>query len=92
MNNEWYNLLNNKIITKKFDQFDSYIYDLHNQIVDLSGNGTNGITIGHKINVNGFALDSPGVGTFYYTIWMSSSASHNYSDITAVLTVLKIQN
>jgi hypothetical protein len=43
-------------------------------------------------NVNGFAIDAPGAGTFYYTIWMSSSGSHNYSDMTAMLTVLKIQS
>ena len=43
------------------------------------------------INLNGFALDSPGAGTFYYTIWMQSSISANYSTMTAVLTVLKIQ-
>jgi hypothetical protein len=108
MSNEYYNLLNNKIITKKFDLFESYISDLHNQILDVSGNrptgatgasGANGITSGlilfldsdggsietngslsytpntngQKINVNGFGLDSPGIGTFYYTIWMSSS-------------------
>jgi hypothetical protein len=40
--------------------------------------------------LNGFALDIPGAGTFYYTIWMSSSASYNYSDMTAVLTVLQV--
>ena len=45
-----------------------------------------------KANVNGFAIDAPGAGTFYYTIWMSSSGSHNYSDMTAVLTALKIQS
>jgi hypothetical protein len=49
-------------------------------------------TNAREINVNGFALDSPGAGTFYYTIWMSSSASHNYSTMTGVLTVLKIQS
>jgi hypothetical protein len=43
-----------------------------------------------KANVNGFAIDAPGAGTFYYTIWMSSSVSHNYSDMTAVLTALQI--
>ena len=45
----------------------------------------------NEANVNGFAIDAPGTGTFYYTIWMSSSTSHNYSQMTAVLTVLKIQ-
>jgi hypothetical protein len=42
-------------------------------------------------NGSGFALDSPGAGTFYYTIWMSSSSSNNYSAMTTVLTALKIQ-
>ena len=46
----------------------------------------------NHINLHGFAIDSPGAGTFYYTIWMQSGASHNYSDMTAVLTILKIQN
>ena len=45
----------------------------------------------HESNVNGFAIDVPGAGTFYYTIWMSSDTSHNYSEMTVVLTVLKIQ-
>jgi hypothetical protein len=45
---------------------------------------------GVAVNINGFALDIPGEGTFYYTIWMSSSASNNYSDIAAVLTVLHV--
>ena len=43
------------------------------------------------LNLNGFAIDAPGAGTFYYTIWMSSSTSYNYTDMTAVLTVLKVQ-
>ena len=42
-------------------------------------------------NLNGFALDSPGAGTFYYTIWMSSDTSYNYSTMAAALTVLKVQ-
>jgi hypothetical protein len=45
----------------------------------------------NPVNLNGFALDSPGAGTFYYTIWMSSSASHNYTTMAAALTVLKVQ-
>jgi len=44
----------------------------------------------HESNTNGFAIDAPGAGTFYYTIWMSSSSSHNYSEMTAVLTALQI--
>jgi len=45
---------------------------------------------GLAVNLNGFALDIPGAGTFYYTIWMSSSTSTNYSDMTAVLTALQV--
>jgi len=43
------------------------------------------------LNIQGFALDSPGAGTFYYTVWLCSSVSENYSNIIAALTVLKIQ-
>ena len=43
------------------------------------------------LNLNGFAIDAPGAGTFYYTVWMSSGASHNYSEMTVVLTALIIQ-
>jgi hypothetical protein len=43
------------------------------------------------VNINGFALDSPGAGTFYYTLWASDAGHHTYSDMTAVLTVLTVQ-
>jgi hypothetical protein len=43
------------------------------------------------VNLNGTAIDAPGAGSFYYTIWMQSSPSHNYTTMTAFLTVLKIQ-
>jgi hypothetical protein len=43
-------------------------------------------------NASGHSIDTPGAGTFYYTIWMSSSNSHTYSEMAAMLTVLKIQN
>ena len=43
------------------------------------------------INLTGTAIDAPGAGSFYYTIWMQSSTSHTYSNMTAFLTVLKIQ-
>jgi hypothetical protein len=43
------------------------------------------------LNIQGFAIDSPGAGTFYYTIWMCSSTSYNHTELTAALTVLKIQ-
>ena len=45
----------------------------------------------HPLNLNGSAIDAPGIGTFYYTIWMSSSVAHNYSTMTVFLSVLKIQ-
>jgi hypothetical protein len=45
----------------------------------------------NPVNLNGFALDSPGAGTFYYTIWMSSTVSHTYTTMAAALTVLKVQ-
>jgi hypothetical protein len=44
----------------------------------------------NKYNMNGFAMDAPGAGTFYYTIWMSSSTSHNYSEMAVSLSILSI--
>jgi hypothetical protein len=41
-------------------------------------------------NISGFALDSPGAGTYYYTVWMSSTASHNYTGLAIALTVLSV--
>jgi hypothetical protein len=46
---------------------------------------------GEPTNLSGFALDTPGAGTFYYTIWMSCDKSHNFTTMAAVLTVLKVQ-
>ena len=46
---------------------------------------------GHSVTINGFAIDTPGAGTFYYTIWMSSALSYNYSTMAVSLAVLKIQ-
>ena len=43
------------------------------------------------LNLHGFAIDAPGAGTFYYTLWMCSSTSENYTNMTAAVTVLKIQ-
>jgi hypothetical protein len=43
-----------------------------------------------KMNVTGFALDAPGAGTFYYTIWMSSNTSHEYTDMAVALCVLNV--
>jgi hypothetical protein len=45
----------------------------------------------HYINFNGFAIEQPGAGTYYYTIWMTSSPSSSYSEMTINLTVLQIQ-
>jgi hypothetical protein len=42
------------------------------------------------INLSGFSTDSPGEGTFYYTIWMTSSTSNTYADMTVALTALRI--
>jgi hypothetical protein len=44
-----------------------------------------------SINLNGFAIDAPGTGSFYYTVWMYSSHSRAYTDLAVALTVLKIQ-
>ena len=43
-----------------------------------------------EINLNGFALDVPGAGTFYYTLWASSDTAHDYTEMTAVLTTLEL--
>jgi hypothetical protein len=51
----------------------------------------NGGSNNKSVNINGFALDSPGAGTFYYTLWASDSGHHTYADMTAVLTVLVVQ-
>jgi hypothetical protein len=44
----------------------------------------------NNTNLSGFAIDSPGAGTYYYTVWMSSTSSHAYTDLAVVLTVLSI--
>jgi hypothetical protein len=44
----------------------------------------------HHTNISGFALDSPGAGTYYYTVWMSSTTSHAYNDLAIALTVLRV--
>ena len=49
-------------------------------------------SVGEAENLNGFALDSPGIGTYYYTVWMSCSTSTNFSSSLAVaLSVLKLE-
>ena len=55
-----------------------------------AGPHTNGAN-GDVVNLNGFAIDIPGAGTFYYTVWMSSTTSHNYSEMAVALSVLQVQ-
>ena len=44
-----------------------------------------------ELNLNGFALDVPGAAAeIYYIIWASSDTSHNYTEMTAVLTALEV--
>jgi hypothetical protein len=52
--------------------------------------GTPSISNSTSQNLSGFALDTPGAGTFYYTIWMASTNTHTYPELTAVITALKI--
>jgi hypothetical protein len=40
--------------------------------------------------LKGFATDSPGAGTFYYTVWMSSDTPFNYNGMAASLTVFSV--
>jgi hypothetical protein len=47
------------------------------------GNGIN-------INLSGSALDKPGVGSFYYTIWMQSDKVGTFSEMAVSLIVLKV--
>jgi len=44
-----------------------------------------------SVNINGFALDSPGAGTFYYTLWACDAGFHTYADMTAFLAVLAVR-
>ena len=55
-----------------------------------ANSGSNGDNTSY-INLNGFALDAPGAGTYYYTIWMSSDVSQAYTSMSAILSVLKVQ-
>ena len=43
-----------------------------------------------SINLAGFCIDTPGAGTFYYTIWITSSVSRTYAGTTAFLSALRI--
>jgi hypothetical protein len=44
------------------------------------------------INLTGFCVDTPGAGTFYYTVWMTSSTSATYADMTLALTAMTIKS
>jgi hypothetical protein len=46
--------------------------------------------VSNYTSISGHAIDTPGAGTFYYTIWMSSSTLHTYTGMTVALTALKI--
>jgi hypothetical protein len=48
-----------------------------------TGNNTN-------INLNGSALDTPGTGTFYYTVWMQSDKVGSFPEMALSLIVLKV--
>jgi len=44
-----------------------------------------------NVSLSGYALDSPGAGTFYYKIWMSSdNDAHIYTGTHVSLSVLKV--
>jgi hypothetical protein len=43
-----------------------------------------------NFNLHGSALDKPGAGTVYYTIWMQSDSSHNYSEMAVSLIILQV--
>jgi hypothetical protein len=44
------------------------------------------------INLTGFCIDTPGPGTFYYTMWMTSSTSATYANMTVALTAMTIKS
>jgi hypothetical protein len=50
------------------------------------------IRLGNNVNCNlsGSALDQPGAGTFYYTIWMQSNKVESYPEMAVSLIVLKV--
>jgi hypothetical protein len=43
-----------------------------------------------EVNLSGSSLDSPGSGTFYYTIWMQASNSSTYAEMAVSLVVLQV--
>ncbi len=50
------------------------------------------IRVGNGININlsGSALDQPGIGLFYYTIWMQSNKVGSFPEMAASLIVLRV--
>jgi hypothetical protein len=48
------------------------------------------ITSGKPLSLNGSAIDEPGGGSFYYTLWISSDTQYNYADMTVNLYVVKV--
>lgn len=41
-------------------------------------------------NLSGSALDQPGIGSFYYTIWMQSNKVGTFREMAAALIVLRV--
>jgi hypothetical protein len=41
-------------------------------------------------NLSGSALDQPGIGSFYYTIWMQSDKVGTFREMAAALIVLRV--
>jgi len=48
------------------------------------------VATGININLSGSALDTPGAGTFYYTIWMQSDKLKSFPEMAISLIVLKV--
>ena len=45
---------------------------------------------GINLNLNGCALDQPGAGTFYYTIWMQTDKAGSFPEMAVSLIILKV--
>jgi hypothetical protein len=45
---------------------------------------------GINFNLSGSAIDQPGAGTFYYTIWMQNENSNTYNEMAVSLTILQV--
>jgi hypothetical protein len=48
------------------------------------------VTSGKPLSLNGSAIDEPGGGSFYYTLWISSDTQYDYADMTVNLYVVKV--